>query len=238
MFILTERIATLGEKYSGSKNEKFTFEINGIPLDEQEVNAFFGHPQAYRRLHHLKTVYEVGDTGNELEPFLPGIKSLEIKKPIEGAFIQLRYGLSNARIMKFTDCTLSKIEIALYGGGETSMGFKVTAPPVLNETLTELIAMFGRPVTVEVRSYPPDAQKEMPLNQHGEGEQPTEAREGQRPSSIHQQEDPLMLCKHNPNYVCLSEGKCDSRAVRRRCRSHSGSAARDAVGNSGRARRR
>lgn len=180
MFVLTERLGVLGEKYSGSKSEKFTFEIVCMPMDELETNAFFGHPHAYSRLHcYVKgnTDYDAPDA-IKLEPFLPGIKSIEIKKPIKGAFIQLRYGLSNERTMQFSDCTLSKITIPLGEDGETGIGFKVTAPPVLDETLSELIALFGKAALIEVRSYPPDAQKEIPLNQHGEGEQPAEGPRG------------------------------------------------------------
>lgn len=180
MFVLHERLAILAGDYSGKKKiEKggqalnlLTFELEGIPLDEQEVNAFFGHPHAYQRLHCYVKTGDNYETDLKLEPFLPGLKSLELRKPLEGACVALRYGISDDRLLNFTDCKLSKITISLGDNGETALSCKVTSAPALDETLAELFEQFGKPIKVEIRSYPPEAQKEMPLNQHGEGEQP------------------------------------------------------------------
>lgn len=170
MFILSERLVTLGEAYSGKKSESFTFELLMIPIDETEVNAFYGHPNAYNRLHRPSLTGPDENGVVKLEPFLPGLKSLEMKKPLEGAYIELRYGLSMDRKLLFKDVKLSSIKMTLGDDGETYLSAKCTAPPVLDDTLTELIGQFGQGIMCTLRSYPPEAQSSMPLNSYGEGE--------------------------------------------------------------------
>lgn len=111
----------------------------------------------------------------QFEPFLPGLKSLEFANPLEGACVTIKYGLQ-IREMRFVDCKLSKITLTLEHGGETYLSCKVTSAPALDETLAELFDQFGKKITCELRSYPPDAQKDLPLNQHGEGEQSEQPR--------------------------------------------------------------
>jgi hypothetical protein len=170
MFILSERFITLGAKYAGTKKEHFKFELENIPLEPEEVNQLFGSRFAHGRLHCYSLTERDEPDLPKLEPFLPGLKTLEIERPLEGAYIQLRYGLSNDRLVRFVSCTLSKIKVELGENGATTMSAKVQAPPVLDETLTELIGQFGQPVLCELRSYPPDAQPELPLNKFGTGE--------------------------------------------------------------------
>lgn len=170
MFILSERFITLGAKYSGTKKEQFKFEVENVPLEADELNQLLGSPFAYGRLHCYSLTERTDDDLPKLEPFLPGLKTLEIERPLEGAYIQLRYGLSNDRLVRFTSCTLSKIKLELGENGATTMSAQVKAPPVLDETLTELIGQFGQPILCELRSYPPDAQPELPLNSFGIGE--------------------------------------------------------------------
>jgi hypothetical protein len=172
MFILSERFITLGAKYSGTRKEQFKFELENIPLEPDELNQLFGSNYAHNRLHCYSHTERTDDDLPKREPFLPGLTTLEIERPLDGAYIQLRYGLSNDRLVRFTSCTLSKIKLELGENGATTMSARVKAPPVLDETLTELIGQFGQPILCELRSYPPDAQVGLPLNRFGTDERP------------------------------------------------------------------
>lgn len=46
----------------------------------------------------------------------------------------------------------------------------MTTKPTLDDTLPLLFEQFGKTVDAELRGNDPNAQKDLPLNQHGEGE--------------------------------------------------------------------
>ena len=169
MLTITKRDCTIGDDYSGkgkevdgNKVKTLTFELQEILLDERELNAFLGEPHAWSSLY--------SDRNGESVPFLKCFKSLELEKPIDGAYLRLVYGL-DATEMTFTDVKLSKIKLALRDGGLTALSCKVTTQPVLDESLPVLFEQFGNAAECELRAEPPGAQQDLPLNQHGEGEQ-------------------------------------------------------------------
>jgi hypothetical protein len=147
----------------GQELRLLTFELEEVELEERELNAFLREPHAWKSLYN--------DRNGEITPFLKCFKTLEIEKSVEGAFVELTYGLDSNR-MAFTECKLSKIKLALCDGGNTKLSCKVTTAPTLDETLAELFEQFGKPAEVEIRAEPPGAQKDLPLSTHGNGEQP------------------------------------------------------------------
>lgn len=170
MLTLDRRDCELGYNYAGKGKEKdgekvrlLTFELSEILLDERELNAFIREPHAWRSLYN--------DGPNGVEPFLRCLKALELDAAIEGAYVALTYGL-DANEMIFAECKLTKIKLALRDGGRTALSCKVTTAPVLDETLPELIEQFGSSIECELRAEPPGAQQDLPLNKHGDGEQP------------------------------------------------------------------
>lgn len=176
MLTLNRRTCQLGGHHSGKTKEKdgqvvklLTFELEAIELDERELNAFLSEPHAWRSL------YNNGPDG--ITPFLRCFKALELEKSIEGAHVTLIYGLGEQEIA-FNDCKLSKIKLALCEGGSTLLSCKVTTAPTLDETLAELFDQFGKPIECVLRAVPPGAQQDLPLNQHGTGEQPAKSRRG------------------------------------------------------------
>lgn len=169
MLTLDRRDCTLGFDYSGKGKEKdgelvrlLTFELEGIALDERELNAFLREPHAWRSLYN--------DGPDGVTPFLKCFKSLEVEKAIDGAYVALTFGLDQTE-MAFAEVKLHKIKLSLAEGGKTLLSCKVTTAPTLDETLAELIEQFGTDIECELRAEPPGAQQDLPLNQHGEGEQ-------------------------------------------------------------------
>lgn len=174
LLTLDRRECQLGGDHSGKTKEKdgqvtklLTFELQDVSLDERELNAFLREPHAWRSLYN--------DGPDGITPFLKCFKALELEDSIEGAYVGLIYGLGENE-MQFTECKLSRIKLALCDGGVTKLSCKVTTAPVLDETLPELFEQFGSRIECEIRAEPPGAQQDLPLNKHGEGEQPAQPR--------------------------------------------------------------
>lgn len=186
MLTLSRRECELGGDHSGKTKEKdgvvtklLTFELNDVELDDRELNTFLREPHAFSSLYNI--------TADGCFPFLKCFKALELEGTIEGAYVQLMWGLDDVE-MSFSDCKLSKIRLALCDGGKTKMSCKVTTAPTLDETLAELFDKFGSHVECELRAEPPGAQQDLPLNSHGTGEQseaPKKAARSKRRNAEH-----------------------------------------------------
>lgn len=178
MLSLNTRDARLGQKYSGKplkakdadSPRTFTFELEDIELDEQELNVLLNEPHAHASLYN--------HSRDGIRPFLKCFKALEIDGKIEGAYVALSW-LSATVDFKFTAATLSAVKLTLgQDEGITHMRAKVTVEPTLDESLAELVAQMGKTVQIELRGEPPGAQQNLPLNKHGEGEQAETKRKG------------------------------------------------------------
>lgn len=171
MLSLSTRDARLGQKYSGKPLKAsepdsprvMTFEIEDIELDAQELNVLLQEPHAHASLYN--------HTRDGIRPFLKCFKALELEGSIEGAYVALSW-ISASVDFKFTTAKLSAVKLTLGPDeGKTFMRAKVTVEPTLDESLAELVAHMGHPVTVELRGEPPGAQQDLALNTHGTGEQ-------------------------------------------------------------------
>ncbi len=169
MLTLNRRNCSLGNDYSGKVVQEegrlirtLVFQLEEVLLDERELNALLGEPHAWTSLYNLSP-------DGAIVPFLKCFKSLEFEKSIETAHVKIVYGLDT--MQEFAGVTLSKIKLALREGGLTALTCKVRTAPTLDETLAELFEHFGKPVEAELTFLPPNAQRELPLNTHGGGEQ-------------------------------------------------------------------
>jgi hypothetical protein len=179
MLILSQRGCQLGDDASskgkegeqGEKLRTLTFELEGLILDDGELNALLAEPHAWDVLYDT--------SGGGAVPFLKCLKALEIDKPMEHAYVTLTYGIDR-KVLIFSDCKLSKVKLVLQEGGNTSLSCKVTATPVLDESLAELFDQFGKHIECELRADN-STQQDLPLNQHGEGEQKEKPKRRGRP---------------------------------------------------------
>ena len=167
MLTIHRRACWLGNDYSGKVVEEdgriirtLVFQIDELLLDERELNALLGEPHAWSSLYN--------DSPDGPVPFLKCFKSLEFEKSIDTANVKVMYGID--AMQEFAGVELSKIKLALRDGGRTSMSCKVRTAPTLDETLAHLFEHFGNPIEAELMLLPPNAQKELPLNTHGLGE--------------------------------------------------------------------
>lgn len=167
LLTLNRRACWLGNDYSGKVTEvdgrtirTLVFQLDNVMLDDRELNALLCEPHAFTSL------YNNGPSGPE--PFLKCFKSLEFDKTVEAAHVRIMYGLDS--MQEFAGVTLSKIKLALREGGMTAFSCKVRTAPTLDETLAHLFEHFGNPIECEVTLLPPNAQHELPLNGHGDGE--------------------------------------------------------------------
>ena len=171
MFSLSLRSATLGNKAKadskemkdGSEATLLTFELQELKIDANELAALLREPHAFDSL------YNTGS--NPVEPFLRGLKSLELAESISGAWVRIDVGLSGYTRFDFKECKLAKIKLELRQGGDTALSCKVTVAPELNSKLATLLEFLGHSVQAEVRGEAPGGQAELPLNGVGKNEQ-------------------------------------------------------------------
>lgn len=183
MLTLDRRSAILGfkatadgkESDEGEENRSFMMELSGVALDKRELCVLLSEPLAWDVLYNR--------TGEMIEPYLKGLKELELKKPIEGAWLALELGLQAQRY-EFAEVKLSKIKLVLANGGDTLMSCKVTSGVSDYDILAILFEKLGETCDIEMRFFPPNAQRDLPLNNFGEGEEPaTKPKRGRKPAA-------------------------------------------------------
>lgn len=149
MLSLNLRPARLNQDHTGKSHEKdgeitklLTYGLDDIPLDAQELGVITREPHAARAMYN--------DDKGVLRPIFTCFKPREFDEDIEGAYVMVR--LHGGTEIKHTSC-------------------KVTTAPALDQSLAEFYSQFGEIVDVELRGEMPGAQKDLPLNTHGTGEQ-------------------------------------------------------------------
>lgn len=168
MLSLKQRPCILGDKYAGKKKRDtevrtLKLELKDIELSREEVNALLGEPHAYEALYDT--------SAHPIRPFLACIKALEIAASWTGARVVLWYELGATKV-ELKNATLSKIKITPPLGGDTRLSLSVEGEPVLDRKIAELIDRVGSGIECEIHAERPEDQQELPLNSHGEGEQP------------------------------------------------------------------
>ncbi len=66
---------------------------------------------------------------------------------------------------------LSKFAFSIAAGGSTLLSVTIEGEPPMDAKLVALLERIGKGIECEFRGEHPAAQKDLPLNQHGEGEQ-------------------------------------------------------------------
>lgn len=173
MLVISQRDCRLGLKYSGKhhkgtdekpEHDSLKLQLEGIQLVEAEFNALFQSAHAWGLLRD-----EAG------APSLDALRCFELKGlKFEGAHVTVWHSLGSEKI-ELPAATLTKVQLTIGDdefGGNVTMAISVEGAPALDAKLVELLARVGRGIEVEIRADHPNAQAELPLNRHGEGEQP------------------------------------------------------------------
>jgi hypothetical protein len=169
MFSISKRAAVLGgkakadskEAKDGSEATWLTFELEELKIDANELAALLREPHAFEAL------YNTG--ANPIEPYLRGLKSLELSDSIADAYVRIDVGLTGFTRFDFKGCKLSKIKLQLRQGGDTALSCKVTVQPNLDAKLATLLEFLGATVQAELRGEAPGAQVDLPLNSFTDG---------------------------------------------------------------------
>ncbi|MEY4760667.1 MAG: hypothetical protein RLZZ200_523 [Pseudomonadota bacterium] len=183
MITITQRDCRLGPKFAGKHNEAqdakpesrtLKVQLEGIEVDEAEFNALFQDAHAWQLLH--------GTDG----PSLRLLKKFELKGlKFEGAHVVLYHSLG-AEMIEIKQAKISKVTLHIAdeeASGATTLSLTVDGEPPLNAKLVKLIERIGNGIEVEIRADHPEAQKDLPLNTHGTGEQPATGKPGRRARS-------------------------------------------------------
>jgi len=176
MFSLTLRSAILaGKAKVDSKDDAtfLTFNLEELKIDATELAALLREPHAFDAL------YNTG--ADPIEPYLRGLKAVELTESIGDAYVRVDVGLSGYTRFDFKSCTLSKIRLELRQGGDTALSCKVKVAPDLDGKLATLLEFLGHTVQAEVRGEAPGAQVDLPLNKFGAGERPNQPKRRGRP---------------------------------------------------------
>jgi len=155
----------------GDETKTVELELSRLVLDKAELNALLREPHAWDVLYDT--------SGDAIEPYLRSIKELEFAKPIEGAWVSIEFGLNSQRF-EFAEVKLSKVKLSLVTGGETLLSCRFTVAHTDNDTLALMFDQLNSTVLVEIRAEPPGAQRELPLNKFGDGEQGDKPKRGPR----------------------------------------------------------
>lgn len=169
MITITQRDCVLGPKYSGKhaiatkeapERRTVKLQLLSIQVEEAEFNAIFMSAYAWQLLHDTAT-------GG---PSLPMLAAFELKEfTIEGAHVTLWHTLGKEKI-DIANARLSKFAFSIAPGGSTLLSVTVEGEPPMDAKLVALLERIGVGIECEFRGEHPAAQKDLPLNQHGEGE--------------------------------------------------------------------
>lgn len=177
MLSISSRTARLNQDYRGNSHEKdgqvsklMFFGLDEIEPSEAELCALNGDPHLYRGLYDTSKPEPVS--------ILTGFKPLELEEGVENACVTVR--LRGGSTYKFAACILTKIRVNTANPGAPLLSLKVEAQPALDASLAELVASMGELVDAEIHGTQASDQQEIPLNKHGEGEQPDKARPRKR----------------------------------------------------------
>lgn len=171
MLTLTQRLGTLDPKAKlatrtakdGEEYSQLVFEVTGLDVDDTEVNAVFGSPQAYDA---IKAMFAA----------VKGVKAIECDEKLEGATVVVRLAAVSAQNgpeFTFNDCRIDKLKFDRTESESLLCSYRVTAKPALNGQFGELVARFGHTAMIELRGESPNAQADLPLNSVGAGEHAT-----------------------------------------------------------------
>lgn len=175
MLHITRRDCELDEKYSGKtipakegaeETYAFKFTLRGVEMDREETNAFLDDPFAYDALY---------DTSKSVHrPMLKHLKRIEWDFTWKDAFVSLWYLTGDTRV-DLKACKVTKVMFVspkkAEDGVVPSWSFTIESAPMLDRKLVDLIERMGSGIECEIKANRPEDQQDLPLNQHGEGEQ-------------------------------------------------------------------
>jgi hypothetical protein len=179
MLTITPRACQLGETINPRAERHGTervpacdIPLDGIMLSEEELNAVLDEPYAHRSLFT--------DKAGHLEPNLPQVEALCLRKKLTGAAVTLLLSTTGkGKSFELTDCKLKSLKLEPLSGGATKLSMTVqTAGDHVPKLTGELTALLGQHLTVsvsggEVEKKKGEAQQQLPINTFGEGEKPT-----------------------------------------------------------------
>lgn len=161
MLSLSQRTCLLGEKYGGKKLKDadvrtLKIELHEIELDEQEVNALFNDPYAYKAMHNVGV--------DPHEPALKGIKAFELEEVFESAHVALFYELG-ATSIELKKARLTKLKLTpARNGNPPRLSLVVEGEPPLNKRFLEIIERVGTGIECQLSAASESDQQELALN--------------------------------------------------------------------------
>lgn len=183
MSTLTIRPAKIGnvikcEKASSSKEQQgemltaLVIPLTDVMLDERELNMLLSNPTAHTALFN--------QSRDLVEPNFTNLKPFSLDEKFASAAVTITHGVSSEKI-RLAPVRISKIKLAPQVGGLTSLSCVITGTPNLDAGTAHLLARLDATVDVEIDFGVTKAdQEELPLNQHGEGEEPATSKRGRR----------------------------------------------------------
>lgn len=176
MFSFTSRQAIIGsqvvsqsETHGDDKKTAFRIPVTHVMLEARELNAMLEDPFT----HHFMFTTKAGDA-MPVGRF-PQLQPFAFKYKFENGNVKIKYGIDGA--IEFTACKITKVKLQPRDGGMCEIQFLVHTIPVLDVHAAHFLGQVGKEIEIEVHAElsGEDAQQDLPLNQHGEGEEPEQA---------------------------------------------------------------
>ena len=176
MFQISKRQAKIGMQIQnqGENHGKdkvvcaYRIPIKEVLLTKDDLNELMGDTYTH---HCLFT----NANSELLTPRFPQLKPFELKHEFQNGAVTIKYGLENE--IQLTACKINKIILTPKDGGMCEISFTVHTVPTLDLKAALLTGQVGHEVEIEIKAdlRDEDAQKELPLNTIGEGEQAEQA---------------------------------------------------------------
>lgn len=172
MFNIAETYAQMGkisnnlEKHGEKDVTAFDIPISAVTLKPEQFNALSEDAYADRWLF--------SDKADIREPNLSKFEPLVLRDTFEEALVAMKVG---GDAFSFADARIKDVQFEGKRGGDILCSFNVRVRPENDKQILQLIAYQNREISIDIQ----DAkvcmkggrrQQELPLNTHGEGEQP------------------------------------------------------------------
>lgn len=176
MLTLTKRPARIGssintrtEKHGDEDVPACDIPIEGLMLEREELNALLGDPYAHDALFNHRSQGKVD------EPIFRKFKPLVFREKFESARVVLTVGLGADVEIELKDVKLARITLDPQVGGLVELSVQVQCTPPA-ETIGALVNYLGHELEAEVTfgqvAEKADRQRELPINNFGNGETP------------------------------------------------------------------
>lgn len=136
------RINNRLQRHGEEEVTAFDIPLEGISLDERELNSLTDDPRMHQRL------YSAGLDGGLAKPTLGDFEPLQLREKLEGVSAELYVGMAEDVVR--VSGTLTGVTLTAQDGGMTLLSAKLQIVPDIAKQAPLLLAFQGHEISVEL----------------------------------------------------------------------------------------